>query len=135
MINLDKLKSTGLKVTPQRLAVIEAFVELKNHPTAEEIVGFIRQKHPNIGVGTVYHILEIFEEKKLIKKVKTENGTMRYDGLYEHHHHLYCEESNRIEDYIDDELDDLIIKYFKNKKIENFKIEDIKLQINGKFID
>ena len=60
---------------------------------------------------------------------------MRYDAIIEKHHHLYCSESDRIEDFYDDELNEIIDNYLKNKKIPNFKIEDIKLQIVGKFTD
>lgn len=58
---------------------------------------------------------------------------MRYDEVNYNHHHLYCTETQRIEDYEDDVLSQLIQNYFKNKKIKNFKIEDIRLQITGKF--
>jgi len=51
----------------------------------------------------------------------------------ENHHHLYCSESDRIEDYVDDDLNTMIEEYFKQKKISGFQIEDIKLQIIGKF--
>ena len=43
-----KLRASGLRVTPQRLAVFEAVDLLKDHPTAEEVIRFIRQKHPEI---------------------------------------------------------------------------------------
>jgi Fur family peroxide stress response transcriptional regulator len=59
---------------------------------------------------------------------------MRYDAILEKHHHLYCSESDRIEDYMDDELNKLIENYFEKKNIPDFKIEDIKLQIIGKFV-
>jgi Fur family peroxide stress response transcriptional regulator len=52
----------------------------------------------------------------------------------ESHHHLYCSESDRIEDYKDNELNELLENYFETKGIPDFKIEDIKLQIIGKFI-
>jgi Fur family peroxide stress response transcriptional regulator len=51
----------------------------------------------------------------------------------EKHHHLYSSESDRIEDYQDDELNDIIQKHFENKEIPGFVIDDIKLQIIGKF--
>ncbi len=60
---------------------------------------------------------------------------MRYDAIIEKHHHLYCSESDRIEDFYDNELNDILETYLKNKKIPNFKIEDIKLQIVGRFTD
>jgi Fur family peroxide stress response transcriptional regulator len=130
----SKLIENNLKVTPQRLAVLEAILKLNNHPTADKIIEFIRKAHPNIAVGTVYKVLDILTEKNIIKKVKTDNDVMRYDGILEKHHHLYCEETDRIEDFYDGGLNKIIDGYFKKKKIPNFKIEDIKLQIIGKFI-
>ena len=130
----EKLKEKGLKITPQRIAIYDAVVELKNHPTAENIIDFIKINHPYISVGTVYKVLNTFVDNKLLKKVKSERDIMRYDAIIEHHHHLYCIDTDRIEDYEDQELDDLVLAYFKKKNIENFKIEDVKLQITGKFI-
>ena len=40
----DLLVARGMKVTPQRLAVLDAVYRLDNHPTAEQILEFIRQK-------------------------------------------------------------------------------------------
>lgn len=127
------LKSSNLKVTPQRLVVLEALGNLKNHPTADNIKEYVVKNHPNIAVGTIYKTLETFVEKGLIKKVKTERDVMRYDPILETHHHLYCEESERIEDFFDDELNNMLQKFFMKKKIPNFKVKDIKLQIIGSF--
>lgn len=129
-----KLIAKGLKVTPQRIAILEAIEELKNHPTADNIIEYIRRNHPNIATATVYKVLEALVDKELIKKVKTDRDVMRYDAITENHHHLYCAESDRIEDYFDSELNDVIGNYFKNKGIPDFEITDIKLQIIGNFI-
>ncbi len=129
----NKLIESKLKVTPQRLAVLEAILKLNNHPTAENIIDFIRKAHPNIATGTVYQVLDVLTEKNIIKRVKTDKDVMRYDGIMDKHHHLYCAESDRIEDFFDEKLNSLIENYFKKKKIPNFKINDIKLQIIGKF--
>ena len=127
------LKSSNLIVTPQRVAVLEALNNLKNHPTADKIKEYVVKNHPNIAVGTIYKTLETFVEKGLVKKVKTEKDVMRYDAILENHHHLYCKDTERIEDFFDNELDRLIDKYFQKKKIPNFKVKDIKLQIIGTF--
>ena len=58
---------------------------------------------------------------------------MRYDSILDKHHHLYSSETEHIEDYYDEELDRMIEGYFKKKKIPNFSVEDIKVQIIGKF--
>lgn len=129
----DMLSSKGLRVTPQRIAIFDAIFELNNHPTAENIIEFIKPSHPNISLGTVYKVLDSFVENHLLKKVKTESGIMRYDPLLSQHHHLYCEETDRIEDFEDKELDQLISQYFQEKGIKNFNIRDIKLHITGSF--
>ena len=130
----NKLIEKGLKVTPQRIAILEAIINLNNHPTADNIIDYIRNNHPNIATATVYKVLDALAANELIKKVKTEKDIMRYDAVIESHHHLYCSESDRIEDFIDTELNEMIEKYFEKKKIPDFKIEDVKLQIIGKFL-
>lgn len=129
----SRLYEKGLKVTPQRIAIFEAIVKLNNHPAAENIVEYIRKNHPNISVATVYKVLEVFVENGLVKKVKTDSDTMRYDAILERHHHIYCSDSDRIEDYTDNELNEILDSYFSKKKIPHFRIEDIKLQIIGKY--
>ena len=129
----ELINKSGLKVTPQRLAILDAIISLHNHPTAENICDYIKTSHPNIAIGTVYNVLETFVEKGIIEKVKTDKDIMRYDAVLEKHHHLYCAESNRIEDFYDEELTILIDNYLKRKNIPNFKVRDVKLQIIGNF--
>ncbi|MBS4044297.1 MAG: transcriptional repressor [Chitinophagaceae bacterium] len=130
---IHQLKEKGLKVTPQRSAIYEAIVKLNNHPTAENIIDYVKANYPNISVGTVYKVLDTFVENGLLKKVKTEKDIMRYDAFTKNHHHLYCAETDRIEDFEDDKLTEMITNYFQTHKIKNFNIQDIKLQITGKF--
>lgn len=130
----NKLFNKGLKITPQRIAILEAIISMDNHPTVENIVDFIRRNNPNIATATVYKVLDALVENDLVRKVKTEKDIMRYDANLEKHHHLYSSDSDRIEDYSDNELNNLLEKYFEKKKIPGFKIEDIKLQIIGKYL-
>jgi len=129
----QQLSENGLRVTPQRIIILGAIFKLNNHPTAEKIIDYIKRNHPNISVGTVYKVLDSFVEKKLLKKVKTDSGIMRYDSSLTNHHHLYCVETDRIEDYEDEKLDELISDYLNKKGIRNFNIKNIQLQITGTF--
>jgi len=129
----NKLIEKGLRITPQRMSILEAVYNI-NHPTADDIIQYIRQKHSNIATGTVYKVLDTFLQKGLIKKITTDKDIIRYDGLLIHHHHLYSSEDVLIKDYVDEELDKIITEYFRKKRIKDFKIEDISLQIKGKFI-
>lgn len=129
----QKLAEKGMKITPQRMAVLEAIYQLKNHPTADNVIEFIRKTHPNVAVGTVYKVLETLVENGLVKRVTTDRDFMRYDGILDNHHHLYCSTCDLIEDYHDAELDELLKNYFESKNIPGFKIEEFVLQIKGTF--
>jgi Fur family peroxide stress response transcriptional regulator len=75
-VNIDEIRNRlsgkGLKVTPQRISILEAIYTLNNHPTAENIIAYIRKQHPNIATGTVYKVLDTLIEKDLIQRVTTE---------------------------------------------------------------
>lgn len=130
----EVLKEKDLKVTPQRIGVLEAIYSLRNHPTAEQIIDFIHKKHPSIAIGTVYKTLETFVKYGVVNKVMTEGGVMRYDGILKHHHHLHSEDSNEIRDYINEELDEMLKAYFEKNAIEGYQVNSITLHISGKSI-
>jgi Fur family transcriptional regulator, peroxide stress response regulator len=60
---------------------------------------------------------------------------MRYDALMHRHHHLYSTDSRRIEDYYDEELNQYLQEFIQKRNIPNFSIEDINVQIVGRFTD
>jgi len=129
----NKLVEKGLKVTPQRIAVLDAIFKLNNHPNAENIIEYVRKNHPNISTATVYKVLDALISSGLIRRVNTERDIMRYEAFLDSHHHLYGSDSDRIEDYSDEELNGILEDYFHKKGIPGFQIEDIRLQIIGKF--
>jgi Fur family peroxide stress response transcriptional regulator len=129
------LVEKGLKVTPQRIAVLDILLNLNTHPTADTITEYIRLNYPHVPIGTVYKILEVFVKYGLVNRVKTENGIIRYDPVTENHHHLYYSDSEQIEDFYDNELNKILNDYFRKKQIPNFKIKEIKLQIIGRFTE
>ncbi|HDR90470.1 MAG TPA: transcriptional repressor [Bacteroidetes bacterium] len=125
----------GLKVTPQRLAVLETLRSMNTHPSTDTITGVIREKYPHIATGTVYKILETFVEKGMIKRVTSDRDIMRFDARTEPHHHLYTAQSGQITDYFDDELTRMLEDYFRKKQIPGFHLEEIRLQLVGNFTD
>lgn len=129
----EKLTQSGLRVTPQRVAILKSIYTLNNHPTAEDIAKHLKKNNPNISVATIYKVLDSLVEVGLLDKVKTEDGKMRFDPTINKHHHLYCAQTDRIEDYVDEDLDKLIKNYFKKRKINNFNLEDFSIQLTGTF--
>jgi Fur family peroxide stress response transcriptional regulator len=128
-----KLKEAGLKITPQRIAVLQALVDNRHHPSADDLIKTIRQVHSNISAGTVYHILNTLVSKKVIGKIETVDNVVRYDPTTEIHHHLYLNDKHEIVDFFDDELNGIIMDYLiNNNELDDIDIEDVKIQIIGK---
>ena len=125
------LKEHGLKVTQQRLILLCALKNTKSHPTAEELFDLLKEDNPTLSLGTVYKNLETLVDNKLINKVMTKKGKMRYDADLQSHHHIYINNTGEIVDYHDEELNELISNYFRDKKISNLKIDNISVNING----
>lgn len=131
----ELIKEKDLKVTPQRIGVLEAVYTLHNHPTAEQIIDFIHNKYPSIAIGTVYKTLDTFVKYRVINKVLTEGEVTRYDGVLKHHHHLYNEGNNEIKDYVNEELDEMLKTFFEKNAIEDYQISSITLHISVKSLN
>jgi len=127
----EKLSDAGLKVTVQRITILDFLENTKSHPSAEIVYEAINKKFPSITLSTVYNTLEKFVEKGIIKKVFTTEGKARYDGNIDKHSHLIDNESGEIVDFSDTELNEKIENYLKEKNIPNFIISDIDIHIIG----
>lgn len=134
-IATKSIAETGLKITQQRIVVYHTVRCTDKHPTAEQIYDTLKEKNPSISLATVYKTLETFVENRLINKVSTPQGTMRYDARTENHNHIYVSNTNEILDYEDKELENILMDYLNKKKFSNLNITDFKLQIKGEIIN
>jgi Fur family peroxide stress response transcriptional regulator len=121
----------GIRITTHRIAVYRAVMSL-SHPDAETILKLLKEEYPHITPATVYNNLEALEKAGLIHKVLTEKGSMRYDGILEEHHHLLDTEEDKIHDYFDPELTEMLKSYFRRKPVRGFEISRIMVQLFGK---
>ncbi len=117
------------------MVIFEAVAGMTHHPTADQIFDAIHGDNPSISLGTVYKTLDTFVENGILKKVSTTNGQMRYDPRTDNHGHIYCSNTNEIIDYYDRELNEVIVQFFKKKRVNNLMIKNITLQINARKID
>ena len=93
-----QLRSFGLQVTAQRLAVMEA-VTASSHATTEELTEVVRGKIGSISRQAVYDTLGIFADKGLIRRIQPTGSVARYeDRVGDNHHHLVCRGCGRIFD-------------------------------------
>jgi Fur family peroxide stress response transcriptional regulator len=90
-------QSRGLKMTPQRRAIIDYMQSAHHHPTADEVLQMVNRKFPMTSRATVYNTLNWLKQEGLIKEV-FEAGSVRFDPNTEHHHHFVCRKCGKVED-------------------------------------
>jgi len=131
----DRLSAANLKATHQRMTILAAMDDCKAHPSPEKVYELIKPGNPTISLATVYNTLDSFVNAGLINKVASISGNLRYDSNMGAHGHIYCHNTDEIVDYYDEGLNQVIIDFFKKKKISNLKIKNITLNINGDKLD
>ena len=91
-LNEQLLRDHGVHVTAQRLAIAEA-VAAHPHATTEDITEAVRTKIGTISRQAVYDTLNVFVEKRLIRRIQPAGSVARYeDRVGDNHHHLVCRE-------------------------------------------
>lgn len=129
------LRERGLKVTNQRLLVLETIAgHPGEHLTAEEIHGLARDRYPEIGLATIYRTLQVLVELDVIDKVSFDDGFVRYelgDAKKEkrhHHHHAICRECGKVISFEGDLLETLEEALYDT---EGFIVTDHEVKLTG----
>ena len=124
------LRSVGLKVTLPRIKILQMLESSKkHHMTAEEVYKKLLDAGEDVGLATVYRVLTQFEAAGLVRRHNFEGGRSVFevdDG--EHHDHLVCLHCNRVEEFVDDVIED---RQHQIAKQANFKMTDHSLTIYG----
>ncbi len=87
---MEKYRSLQIKLTPQRLAIMNFLNGNKSHPSAEDIYKAVIKQFPTMSFATVYNTLEALRNKGNIQELKIDTNKKRYDPDVNPHHHLIC---------------------------------------------
>ncbi len=93
-------KSSGLKVTQQRLEIYSALLEARDHPSAETLHKRLDRLLPTLSLDTVYRTLATFEKINLVHRLETSENQARYEALTQRHHHFLCDQCGQVIDFI-----------------------------------
>ncbi len=95
---MQKFRDKGLKLTPQRLAIMEYLDGNRNHPSADDIYSKIRKIYPMMSFATVYNTLETLKKRGDVVEITIDPERRHYDTDTSHHHHLICKKCKKIKD-------------------------------------
>ena len=108
-MNDGNLRKAGLKVTQPRKLILELLDETHNkHGTADDIYRVLIQSGEDIGLATVYRVLNQFEAAGLVVKHNFEGGQAYYElDSGSHHDHMVCVETGKVIEFSNTEIERL----------------------------
>ena len=123
----DKLRSSGLRPTKQRLRLAEYLFNRPKtfHFTVENLDKFINRKSMDekVALATIYNTVHAFEKAGHLKEIFLKDGRRYFDTNTNSHHHFYDAVSNEL---IDIEENNIELKKFptppKGKSIKNVNV-------------
>jgi Fe2+ or Zn2+ uptake regulation protein len=99
---LLKLKEAGLKLTPQRMAIVREIADDLTHPTAQELFERLRPAFPTMSFATVYNTLDSLSRLGLVASLRLggakDGATTRFDPNTTPHHHAVCDACGKVVD-------------------------------------
>ncbi|TME82514.1 MAG: transcriptional repressor [Chloroflexi bacterium] len=93
------LQQTGVRLTPQRLAIAAVLAQTGKETSAQELYERVRKKHAYIGRATVFRSLETLVSAGLAQRLERPGHISAYVWCEPgHHHHLICTTCRTVED-------------------------------------
>lgn len=131
----DLLREKGLKVTSQRLMVLNILsAHGDEHLTVEEIYDLAKEESPEIGLATIYRTVQVLLELHVIEKVTFDDGFARYElngeetGSGHRHHHAICTQCGKVYSLETGLLDTLEKQVFESL---GFEVTDHEVKLYG----
>jgi Fur family peroxide stress response transcriptional regulator len=87
---MEKERNSGLKLTPQRLAILRYLDCNKEHPSAADVYRAVSKEFPTMSLATVYNTLKRLKKKENILELSIDPDKKRFDPNTDNHNHLIC---------------------------------------------
>lgn len=103
------LEQRGYRKTPERYAILDEIYSHPGHFSVETLFKKMSDKHYRVSKATLYNTLQILLECELIVKHTYKNDMAQYErALNQHHEHLICTQCNRVEEFMDERLNEVL---------------------------
>jgi len=87
---IETLRARGLRITAQRIALVEAFANDPSHPTAQALFERLKPSFPSMSFATVYNTLDALAQAGLSSTLRLGSAS-RFDPNVSAHHHAVCD--------------------------------------------
>jgi Fur family peroxide stress response transcriptional regulator len=94
----DKYRDLGIKLTPQRIAILDYLEGNRSHPSAEDVYRAVMQTFPTMSFATVYNTLQTLKRCGMVAELTGDPEKKRFDPNPRPHHHLICTNCRKIVD-------------------------------------
>ena len=122
---VDILKKHDLKITTQRIMILDYLNKNMNHPTVDMVYQEIKKTHPSLSKTTVYNSVEILEKHGIIQSISTSGSETRYDYKTSIHHHFICKKCGSIIDI------DIKCPNINKTLVDGHKVESVEGYFKG----
>lgn len=113
---IQRFRHLGLRVTPQRLLVLEALATNSGHMTADEIMRWTAERYPAINLATIYRTLDLLTSVGLVTQTDLGGGASMFEIVGDTlHHHLVCEHCGAVV-----EIDDAMLVPMRERLLREF---------------
>ena len=123
---VDKLRSSGLRPTKQRLKICEVLFNRDKtfHFSINDLAKKISEKlNEKISLATVYNTVHAFKNKGYLKEISINSDKSYFDTNTSNHHHFFDEDTNQLIDCDNDNIDKInITKNITGKKINSIEV-------------
>lgn len=96
---LAELKKNNIRLSHQRLKVLEFLVLNQCHPTVDQIYNGLHHEVPTLSKTTVYNTLNSLVDANLVRVINIEDNETRYDINMFDHGHFKCQQCKEIYDF------------------------------------
>ena len=123
---INKLRSSGLRPTKQRIKICKLLFDRKNtfHFTINHLNNILKNKYvEKISLATVYNTVHAFKKKGYLKEISINSDKSYYDTNVTNHHHFFDENKKELIDLDDKDVGKINIKkVLPGKKINSIEV-------------
>jgi Fur family peroxide stress response transcriptional regulator len=121
------LAEKALKVTPQRVAVLEFLQGNTTHPSVDDVYQQVRKRFPSISRATIYNTVTTLVEAGLLQEILIQQEKTHVDWNVDRHHHFQCLKCGTVKDI---DYDALTAEQV-GKKVAGHLVTGVKVVMEG----